>query len=231
VKGKKMIKEDPCHIKLDILSPWIADIFLAIKKDLKNDHLFKTPAFVQKHFPKRALDKLTIEEFSGAYFEEIKGGDEELGEKIIARWVLKNAELYQFFVSELSKINPQYDEIVCLPEEISSFLFNASVHRFGAVATYIFTVLNSVVFTEEQLRQLRELALIEKSRVKPKEEKGSFESITSVKEYYEKEMRKLTEKYEKRTQGIERKYIRDVEGLKKQIAQLHKKIGERFIGI
>jgi hypothetical protein len=226
-----MIKEDLYQIKFNKLSPWIIDIFLVIKKDLRNDHLLKSPAFIQKHFPKRALDKLTIEEFSNAYIKEVAEGNEELGEKIVARWVLKNAEIYQLFVSELSKINPKYDEISSLPTEMSSFLLNASVSRFGATATYIFCTLNAVVFTEEQLQQLREMALIEKSQVKPQEEKRSFETVEVVKEHYEKEMRKLTEKYEKRMQGVERKYIQDVEGLKKQIAQLHKKIGERSVGV
>jgi len=226
-----MIKEDPYQIKFDKLGPWIIDLFLAIKKELRNEHLLKNPAFIQKYFSKRALDKLTIEEFSSAYLKEIAEGDEELGEKIAARWVLKNAELYQFFVSELSKINPQYDEIDCLPAEASAFLFNTSISRFGATATYIFCILNAVVFTEEQFHKLRDLALIEKSQAKPQEEKHAFESVESVKEHYEREMRKLTEKYEKRMQGIERKYVQDVDGLRKQIAQLHKRIGERPVGV
>jgi DNA repair ATPase RecN len=226
-----MIKEDPYQIKFDKLSPWIIDIFQVIKKDLRNDHLFKSPAFVQKHFPKCSLDKLTIDEFANAYVKEFAEGNEELGEKVVARWVLKNADLYQFFVAELSKINPKYDEIDCLSAEIGSFLLSTSISRFGATATYIFSVLNAVVFTDEQFRKLREMALLEKSQAKPLEEKRIFESIEAVKEHYEKEMRKLTEKYEKRMQGVERKYIQDVEGLKKQIAQLHKKIGERSVGV
>ncbi len=221
-----MIKEDPYHIKLDKLSPWIIDIFQMIKKELRNDHLFKSPAFVQKHFPKRSLDKLTIDELANAYTKEFAEGNEELGEKITTRWVLKNAELYQFFVAELSKINPKYDEIDCFSAEIGSLLLHASISRFGATATYIFAVLNAVVFTDEQFLKLREMALLEKSQVKPLEEKRTFESMDAVKEHYEKEIRKLTEKYEKRMQGVERKYIQDVEGLKKQIAQLHKKIRE-----
>jgi hypothetical protein len=226
-----MIKEDPYQVKFDKLGPWIIDIFQVIKKDLRNDHLLKSPAFIQKYFPKRSLDKLAIDEFSNAYIKEIAEGNEELGEKIVARWVLKNAELYEFFVTELSKINPKYDEIDDLPAEIGSFLMNTSVSRFGATMTYIFGILNAVVFTEEQFHKLREMALLEKSQMKSPEERRIFESIEAVKEYYEKEICKLTEKYEKKMRGVERKYIQDIGGLKKQIAQLHKKIGERSIGI
>ncbi len=220
-----MIKEDSYRIKFDKLQPWINDIFQAVKKDLRNDHLLKTPSFVQKYFPKRALDKLTNEEFAAAYLKEIAEGDEELGEKVVARWVMKNAELYQFFATELSKVNPKFDEIESLPPEVSSFLLNTSVGQYGAAPTYIFCVLNAVVLTEEQLNRLREMAVAESAQSKTQEEKRSFDSIESVREHYEKEIRKLTEKYEKRMQGVERKYVQDVEGLKKQISQLHKKLG------
>jgi hypothetical protein len=230
-KGKTMIKEDSYKIKFDKLQPWINDIFQAVKKDMRNEHLLKTPSFVQKHFAKKAVDKLTLQEFASAYQKEIAEGDEDLGEKVIARWVLKNAELYQFFASELSKINPKFDEIDSISNEASAFLLNASIRQFGASATYIFSIINAVVFTEEQLSKLREIALAEKANEAPKEEKSSFGSIDAVKEHYEKEMRKLSEKCEKRMQGVERKYIQDVEGLKKQIAQLHKKLGEKTVGV
>jgi hypothetical protein len=206
--------------KFEILGPWIHDIFQLIKKELMRD------AFVQKHLPKRVLDKLPLEEFSAMYLKEIAEGNEELGDKVLARWVLKHAELYHFFIEELSKVNPKYDEIVDLPSDVSSYILNTSVSRYGAVATYIFSILNAVVFTEDQLQHLREIALLEKSQAKPPaEEKSAFASIEEVHERYEAKMRKLVEKYEKRVLGIERKYVQDVEGLKKQIAELHRKAG------
>ena len=154
---------------------------------------------------------------SAAYLKEIAEGDEDLGEKITARWVLKNAELYQFFVDALSKVNPKYDEIETLPPDLSALLLNTAVTQFGARTVYIFSILNAVVFTEEQLAKLIEAAL---SEIVPQQEKRELTATD-----YEKQMRKLVEKYEKRMQGIERKYFQDVEGLKKQIAQLHKKLG------
>lgn len=226
-----MIKEDPYKLKFEKLQPWIVDIFQVIKKDLRNDHLLKNPSFAQKHFPKRGLDKLSNEEFAGAYAKEILEGDEELGEKVVARWVMKNAELYHFFATELSKINPKFDEIESLTPEVSSFLLNTSVGQFGASATYIFCVMNAVVLAEEPLQKLREAALDEKAQAVSQDVKQSFESVEVVREHYVKEIRKLTEKYEKRMQGIERKYVQDVDGLKKQISQLHKKLGERSVAV
>lgn len=219
-----MIKEDPYKVKFEKLQPWTNEIFQAVKRELRNEHLLKTPSFVQKHFPKRALDKLTNEEFAAAYLKEVAEGNEELGEKIVTRWVMKNAELYHFFVTELSKINPKFDEIESLSPEFSAFLMNTSIGQFGAAATYIFSVMNAVVFNDEQMSKLREMAAAESTEMKNRQEKPAFETVEAAKEHYEKEMRKLIEKHEKRMQGLERKYVQDVEGLKKQIAQLHKRM-------
>ena len=120
-----MIQEDSYKIKFEKLTPWATEIFHAVKKDLRNEHLLKIPSFAQKHFPKRALDKLTTEEIANAYLKEIAEGDEELGERIVARWVMKNADLYNFFAHELAKINPKYNEIECISDEISVVLLNA----------------------------------------------------------------------------------------------------------
>lgn len=226
-----MIKEDSYRIKFERLQPWIPVIFQVIKKDLRNDHLLKNSAFAQKHFPKRALDKLTNEEFAAAYIKEICEGDEELGEKVSAHWVMKNAELYQFFVTQLSKINPQFDEIQSFSPEFSGPLLTHSVSEFGATAVYIFCVMNAVVLTADQFDFLRDLALQEVAATKPQQEKGSFGSVEEACLHYEKEMRKLTEKYEQKMQGTQRKYFQDIEGLKKQIGQLHKKLGEKAVGV
>ncbi len=221
-----MIQEDSYKIKFEKLEPWTAEIFQVAKKDLRNEHLLKTPSFAQKHFPRQALDKLTSEEFGAAYYKEITEGNEELGEKVVAHWVMKHAELYEFFAAELSKINPQFDQIVSLPADVSSFLLNTSVGKFGALATYLFCVMNAGVLPDEQLIKLREMALSEKSSAQLKEEKPVLDSLDQMKEHYERQMRKLTEKYEKRMQGLERKYIQDTEGLKRQISMLHKKMGD-----
>ncbi len=226
-----MIKEDTYSVKLEKLQPWKVGIFQAIRKELRNEHLLKTPAFVQKYFAKRPLDKLSVEEMADAYIKEIAEGNEELGERVVAHWVMKNAEVYQLFATELSKVNPRFDEIESLPSDVSAFLLNTSLAQFGAVPTYVFCVMNAVVLTDEQLAKLRELALSEAVQNNTQEEKKEFPSIDVLKEHYEKEIRKLTEKYEKRMQGIERKYVQDVDGLKKQIAQLHKRLGGKGVGV
>ncbi len=216
-----MLKEDSYRLKFEKLTPWIDEIFQVIRKDLKNEHLLKTPSFVKKHFPNRAVDKIATHELASAYIKEITEGDEELGENIVTRWVMKNAEVYQFFASELSKINPKFDEIEFLSPEVSRVLVDTAVKQFGPVRTYLLCVMNGVVLSEDHFLLLREMALQEKPQI---EETPSFASTEELRDHYDKQMRKTVEKYESRMQGLERKYKQDVDGLKKQIAQLHKKM-------
>jgi len=152
---------------------------------------------------------------------------DELGEWLTTRWVLKHAELYQFFAGELTKINPKFDEIAQIPSENAQLMLRYSVNQFGATTTYIFSILNSVMFAEEDYLKLREAALKElETKVIAEESAFPQETVEAIKSRYEKEIQKLTDRYEKRLQGVERKYFQDVEGLRKQISQLHKKIGE-----
>jgi hypothetical protein len=225
-----MIQEDSYKIKFDKLKPWAALIFHPIKKELRNEHLLKTPAFAQKHFPKRALDKLTSEEFAAAYLSEIAEGSEEVGENVVTRWMMKNGEVYQLFATELTKINPKFDEIESLPADVSALLLNTAVAQFGASATYIFSIMNAVVLNEEQLNKLREMALLEISNQAVNQDVQGFKSVEEATQHYEKAISKLTEKLEKRLQGVERKYNQDVDGFKKQIAQLHRKLVEKGVG-
>jgi len=223
-----MIKEDPFKKKIALLQPWMNLIVNTIKKEIKNEHLRKEFWLVQKYFQKKAIEKLNVEELSDAYFKEVAlEGNEEVGEWLTTRWVLKNAELYQFFAGELTKINPKFDEIAEIPSESSHLMLRHSLSQFGAMTTYIFSVLNSVMFAEEDYLKLREAALKELETKAAEEELAlPKETLEAVKSRYEKEILKLTEKYEKRLQGMERKYFQDVDGLRKQVSQLHKKIGE-----
>ena len=223
-----MINEDPFKKKISLLQPWMSLIVQAIKKEIKNEHLRKESGLVQKYFQKKAIEKLNVEELSEAYFKEIAlEGNEEAGEWLTTRWVLKHAELYQFFAGELTKINPKFDEIAQIPSESAQLMLRYSVNQFGATTTYIFSILNSVMFAEEDYLKLREAALKElETKVIDEESALPQETVEEIKSRYEKEIQKLTGKYEKRLQGVERKYFQDVEGLRKQISQLHKKIGE-----
>jgi len=213
-----MIQEKSYKTKYAELAPWLNEILQLLKKDLKNEHLKKDQVFSQKYFQKKFLDKVTTEELVAAYRQELLEGNEELGEWIASRWIMKRGEVYQLFAHYLASINPNFEEI----QEVTSFqaksLIDASVARFGAVTTYIFSVINGVVFAEADLEALRAQA----EEVAPQVEEAVSSALSP--EAVDKLMLKLTDKYEQRLCGMQKKYTQDVEGLKKQIAQLQRKL-------
>ena len=205
------------------LEQWSDEIFSVIKKEIKNDYMRHNPQFFRKYFAKKDPAKLTAQELGAACLQEVKEGNEELGEWLISRWLVKHGDMYQFFATELSKINPQFDEIEVISDEASEALVRVSSEQFGLTTTYVFCVLNQVRLASGSFEKLRKDAETEKNTVKPVEEKAS-EGVEATIKRYEGIVQKLTEKYEKRLQGLEQKYFNDVEGLKKQIAQLHRRL-------
>ncbi|MBY0529362.1 MAG: hypothetical protein K2P51_04140 [Rhabdochlamydiaceae bacterium] len=223
-EGKKMIQEDTSQVKFGMLAPWAAEIFQIIKKDLKGEYLRQNPQFARKHFQKKNIEKLTNEDLVQASVQEISDGNEAFAEWAGARWVMKNAEIYQFFALELTKINPQFDQIELIPENVELSMIKTAVESFGAKRVYIFSILNAVRFSPKGYEQLRAQASLDVETVAEAKEEG--ESIESVKARYESMIQKITDKYERRLQGQEKKYAVDMEGMRKQISQLHKKLGE-----
>jgi hypothetical protein len=169
---------------------------------------------------------LTVEEMKDAYVKEINEGNQEAVEWIASRWVLKHAEIYHFFSEKLAEINPKFDEIKTISDEIGKKIMQLAVAQFGALKCYVFSVLNCVKFSDALYQELRLLAEKDKKEeVTP----TAPENAADVKEHLEKEILKITDKYEKRLLGFQKKYNQDVTGLKKQIAALQRKLGEKSV--
>ena len=222
-----MLKDSTYKQKFAMLKNWMPSIIDNVKKDLKGDHLKKDWTFVKNYFPSKNINKLTTEELAEAYHNAImqeENGD-NIGEFIANRWLVKNSELYQYFEAELSKINPDFNEIAEISKEQAAPLMTNSVRQFGAFRTYVFCVLNSVVFPKQIFDELEKLAKDE-IRVHEEEEKVEMEksSIDSLHRSYEQQLARITDKYEKRLQGLQKKYLIDMEALKKQIASLQRKL-------
>jgi len=221
-----MIQEESYRKKFELLQPWSALLIEPLKKDLKQEHLRKELHLAQKYFYKKSIDKVTTEELIQAYFQEILSGNEEVGEWIASRWMLKNAEVYHFFVQKLSEINPQFDQIELIPDEIGRHILEEAVQDFGASITYIFGHLNCVCFSSALYQELKQRAEQELVKGQDKQKAETAEtSIEKVEEKYQEEIRKLKDKYEKKLLGFQKKYTQDLEGLKKQIKQLQRKLG------
>jgi len=210
------------------VQPWISSILSEIKKEIKVDHLPSNPSFTRTHFGNRPLSKLTTEEIFAAYEKTLLAGDTELGEWVVSRWVFKNGEIYVHFEGKLSEISEDYSTLTELTGDQSEKILEGAIEKFGALQTYLFSVLNEVVFPETVFQKLRtqtekeeaEKKQIEKSAL---EERGLGRTI----ENHQREMIRLQEKYENKIAGIMKKYSVDMAALKKQIRSLQQQLNTK----
>src|SRR5271170_5261701 len=129
-----------------------------VKKDIKTELIKFDYRVFQKLFGKTYITKLTIKELADPVYEEICLGNTALEEWLIAKWVHRNTEIYQFFAQHLSAINPKFEEIKEIVEPKGAMLAKEAIQHFGAAKTYLFSVLNSVAFTPSLMEKLAGLA-------------------------------------------------------------------------
>lgn len=220
-----MLKNANYQQKFEMLSPWMNKILETVKKDLKQEHLARDTNFVKQNFPGKNPQKLTTEELAPVYLKVLIEGAEEIGDFISNRWLLKNTDVYHLFEKHLAQTNPQFSEIEELDRETSLKLIEESSKQFGEVKTYIFSVMNSVVFPKDVYQKLKDSA--QKAADYAEEEaikKAEVATLEGLKFSHEVDINRLKDRYEKKLQGMQKKYLIDVESLKKQIVQLQKKL-------
>lgn len=222
-----MYKNATYKEKFADLKEWIPYLVETVKKDLRNEHLKNDMYFVKKFLASKNIHKVTTEELAQAYEKAIQEEEhgENLAEFITSRWLLKNTELYEFFEKQLSQIHPDFANLEEMTPQQAQTLIEASNREFGAPHTYLFAVLNSVVFPGESFDKLKRQA--RDQQVKQVEEsQQAKEQLTTeqMRKEFERETAKLTDKYEKKLAGLQKKYLADTEALKKQLAALQRKI-------
>jgi hypothetical protein len=201
------------------LKNWMHVLLNAIRKDIKQDHLGSDPDFYRTYFGNRPQNRLTAEEIFNAYETELLKGNQSLAEWVVNRWVFKHGDLYQVFAERLSQINEHFDQIQTLSVEESEIVLAGTVERFGAIPTFLFVVLNGVVFPEAVRNRLMAQAEQEKANLEKKsEEDEGKESLQKLLAAKEREIARLNDKL----LGVQKKYDKDVEALKKQIRALQK---------
>lgn len=224
-----MLKDSTYKEKFVLLRNWLPNIVTVVKADLRKDHLQQDWMFVKKYFANKNIQKLSIQELAEGYIQAIEQEEkaEEIAEFICHRWLVKNTDLYNYFEEELNKISPEFTELKELSADVSHKLVEHSVKEFGAERTYLFAVMNSVVFPEAVYTQLRKRAseeqVQEEKRSKIVQEKQSVEVLQRS---HEQELARVTDRYEKKLLGLQKKYIQDTEALKKQIAALQRKLND-----
>ena len=222
-----MYKNATYKEKFADLQEWIPFLVEAVKKDLRNEHLKKDVYFVKKFLPSKNIHKATTSELAEAYHKAIQEEEqgEELAEFITSRWLLKNSELYHFFEQQLSQIHPDFTNLEEIDSTQAQTLIDSSIREFGAPHTYLFCVLNSVVFPEENFQKLK-IQAQQHQETQTKETRQADDQLTAEQRCreFEREVSRLTDKYEKKLAGLQKKYVTDVEFLKKQVSQLQRKL-------
>lgn len=222
-----MLKDATYKEKCIMLKPWMPQILETVKKDLKAEHLKKDFKFAKKYFSGKNINKLTTQDIVEAYGTALEQEDnaEELAEFVTNHWLLKNTELYDYFEGALSQISPDFTQLTAIEASKSQEIVDKSISHFGAMRTYLFSVMNSVVFPKEIYENLDKHA---KEAQKKAEQQESIQqkhiAYESLKQNCEEQLSRLTDKYEKKLSGLERKYFKDTEALKKQIAALQKQL-------
>lgn len=222
-----MYKDLSYKQKYEALVDWLPLIIESIKKDLKNEHLKKDLYFVKKYLGSKNLNKATAEDLTEAYRQAIASDEngEEIAEFITTRWLLKNTDVYDFFETQLSQLALDFTSLQELDQALSQKIMDTSIQQFGASSTYLFSVLNSVVFPADIFHRLKQYA--EQEVQQNKQEEGlaaEKNSLDNLQRNHEQEMSRLIDKYEKKLEGLQKKYHTDVENLKKQVASLQRKI-------
>lgn len=219
-----MLKETGYQEKFVMLKLWIPEIVEAVKKDLKNEHLKIDRAFCKRYFLGKNLNQIQPLEMAVAYEKDIAEGNAGLGEFIATRWLLKNTDIYGFFETQLKGMTADFEHLEELSLDVSRNLMEASTKRFGAKRTYLFCVLNSVVFPKSVYAILSAAAIDDTNKEREQIATQTDEDMPSLKKRYEREFSALRERFESKFSGLERKYVNDIEALKKQIRNLHKKL-------
>lgn len=206
------------------LQPWLSQILYTIKKEIKLEHLSKSPAFFKANFGNRPLNRVTNEEICSAYEKELLKGNQEMEEWVINRWVFRHGDIYQHFADRLSQINPDFFQIKNLDDSQSEKVLLGAPEKFGSLAVYLFAVLNGVVLSLSALEKLRQNAeKEEKIRQEHESKATNHASLEEMLENQKNEMLRLEKKYEEKLAGVVKKHSLDVEALKKQIRALQSK--------
>lgn len=224
-----MLNEATYKDKYLLLKDWMPAILDTVKKDIKNEHLRQDVLFVKKYLNNKSLNKVTHEEFVAGYNQAIAEEEkaEDIAEFIFNRWLVKHSDVYSFFEQELTRIHPNFTDIKELQPGPAFEIMEDAVSHFGAVSTYLFSVINSVVFPATVLEQLKHRAKDEAFKAETHQQEQSEQlSRAGLIQKHEEQIGRLTDKYEKKLSGLEKKYFTDTVLLKKQIASLQRKLND-----
>lgn len=153
-----MIAEPTYAQKFAKLEPWHRDIFLTVKKELRDEHLKLDRNFFKRNFTGIELQKIAVDDLLNVYPKLIAEGYEPLGEFIANRWLLRHLEIYNFFEERLKQNYAHFDQLQVLDYDFAKTLLDDATAKFGCIDCHIFSVLNCVAFPEDLMKELQQMA-------------------------------------------------------------------------
>jgi len=214
-----MLKESTGQQLFEMIEEFFPLIIQTIRKDLRKDHLKNDKEFLKIHFGGRNPNKLSVDDLVEGYAPLLKNGNDELWDFFSERWLGKRTEMYYFFEEKLKELAEDFTEMDEMDASFARKLAQEAEVLFGARDTYIFAVMNAVVFPKEIYDDLGERARHKEEVVEVKAVQGE-----NLEAKYQREIRNIQSKYEKKLLGFQKKYERDVAALKKQVGSLQRKL-------
>ena len=126
---------------------------------MRDEHLRTDRGFFKRNFPSKDLSKITVEDLLRVYPKMIAAGYEPLSEFISNRWLLRHLDIYNYFEDSLKQHTEDFDKIEELEASFARTLLDDAVAKFGSVDSYIFSILNSVAFSQVLMNELRSKAI------------------------------------------------------------------------
>jgi hypothetical protein len=143
--------------RFSTLKPFLEKIFREIKKEIRQE-LQSKGSLLRKNLGAQSFHP-EFKKISSLLEECITSSEGEVvGEWIAAAWISSKAGIFSLFDEYLSEVAEDYHTLTSLPADVEEKMVKEGVELFGAKNIYIFSILNSVVFSAATLEKLKKEA-------------------------------------------------------------------------
>jgi hypothetical protein len=140
--------------KFSQLKPFLEKIFREIKKEIRQD-LQSKGSFLRKKLGAQSFHP-EFKKISSCLEECIISSEgEDLGRWVSMAWVNTKGAIFELFHEHLEKVAEDYSTLTSLPLDVEEKLVTEGVEQFGVKNIYIFSLLNSVVFSSATFETLK----------------------------------------------------------------------------
>lgn len=140
--------------KFSSLKPFLEKIFREIKKEIRQD-LQSKGSFLRKKLGAQSFHP-EFKKISSLLEECIVSSEgEDLGRWVSLAWVNTKGAIFELFHDHLEKVAEDYSTLTALPSDVEENLLKEAIEQFGVKNVYIFSLLNSVVFSSATFEKLK----------------------------------------------------------------------------